>query len=147
VTDERTKNAGPSVADGPVEARIPLQEEEVRVLKRAVEKGRVRVDVVPETETRRIEETLSAEHAEIERVPIGREVEAAPPVRREGDVLVIPVVEEVLVVERRLVLKEEVRIRTVRTERRHVEDVPVRVERVEVNRLPAAGDQEPEGGL
>ncbi|HKD44205.1 MAG TPA: DUF2382 domain-containing protein [Candidatus Angelobacter sp.] len=39
---------------------------------------------------------------EIERRPIGRAVEQEPAIREEGDVLMIPVMEEALVVERRL---------------------------------------------
>jgi stress response protein YsnF len=42
---------------------------------------------------------------------MGRIVETAPEIRTEGDVTILPVVEEVLVVEKRLVLKEELHIR------------------------------------
>jgi stress response protein YsnF len=48
---------------------------------------------------------------EIGRVPVGRPVDTMPPVRQEGDTTIVPVVEEIIVVGRRLILKEEVRIR------------------------------------
>jgi len=49
-----------------------------------------------------------------------------PPISQEGDTTIIPVVEEIVVVERRLVLKEEVRIRRVRTKEQHQETVVLR---------------------
>jgi stress response protein YsnF len=59
-----------------------------------------------------------------------------PAIREEGETIVVPVVEEVLVVERRLVLKEEVRIRRVRSTERHQERVTLRRQEAAVNRLP-----------
>ena len=44
----------------------------------------------------------------IDRVPVGRFVDAAPPVRHEADVTILPVTEEIVVTERRLILKEEI---------------------------------------
>lgn len=123
------------------ETIVPLVAEEVAVVRRDVERGRVRVDVETHVETRHLDVPLSVEVAEITRVPVGRRVDGMPPVRREGDTLVVPVMEEEVVVERRLVLKEEVRIRLAKTERRHVEDVPVRVETVRVKRQGPAQDE------
>jgi stress response protein YsnF len=44
-----------------------------------------------------------------------REIDAAPPIRTEGDVTIIPVVEEILVVEKRLMLREEIHVRQTAT--------------------------------
>ena len=62
-------------------------------------------------------------------------VEKPPPVRTEGDVLIVPVVEEV-VVERRLMLSEELHIRRERTSEEV--DIPVtrHSQRVLVERTP-----------
>lgn len=120
----------------PAETVIPLLEEHLRLSKRLREVGRVRVSVTTGTETRRIEETLRSKLVEVERVPVGRTVAEAPPVREEGDTLVIPVLEEVLVVERRLVLREEVRLRLRVEERRHAEEVTLRRQRATIERLP-----------
>ena len=93
------------------ETIIPIGEEELKVETRSVPTGRVRV----ETKTELVEEIATAQLAtsevEISRVPVGREVETAPEVRTIGDVTIVPVMEEVLVVERRLMLKEELHIR------------------------------------
>jgi uncharacterized protein (TIGR02271 family) len=101
------------------EERIPLAEERLVTRKHTVERGRVRIRTVIDENTRWIEESVASENVIVERIPIDREVEAVPPVRQEGDTTIIPVVDEVLVIERRLILKEEVRMR----KERHVEQI------------------------
>jgi stress response protein YsnF len=88
---------------------------------------------------------LARERAEIDRVPVGRQVDAVPAVRQEGDVTIIPIVEERLVVERRLFLKEEVRIRRVRTREKHQESVTLRYQEAVVTRLPVEAPEIGEG--
>ncbi|MBV1795784.1 YsnF/AvaK domain-containing protein [Siccirubricoccus sp. G192] len=124
----------------PAETIIPLLEEHLRVGKRVRETGRLRVSVTTGTEARLVEETLRSRLVDIERVPIGRTVAEAPPVREEGDTLVIPVLEEVLVVERRLVLREEVRLRLRVEERQHAEPVTLRRQQAVIERLPPMPD-------
>ncbi|WP_426232253.1 DUF2382 domain-containing protein [Pararhizobium sp. DWP3-4] len=48
-------------------------------------------------------------------MPVGREIALVPQSRVEGDTTIIPVVEEIVVVEKRLVLVEEIRIRQITT--------------------------------
>ena len=135
-TTERLDDAGEGAAV------LALVEEALRVGKRRVETGRVRVYVSTETEERLLRETLRAERAEVERVPVGRELaegEQAPVARREEDgTLVVPVLEEVLVVERRLVLREEIRLRLVPVEEPVEQPVTLRRQRAAVERLPPA---------
>jgi uncharacterized protein (TIGR02271 family) len=125
------------------EARVPIVEEQVEIGKREVETGRVRVRTVVDEEKLNLTELLERDIVEIERVPVGREVDQAPLPFEEGDVLVIPVIEERIVVQKRLVVVEEVRIR-----RRHEQtrtEIPVtrRVMHAEVERsappAPQAG--------
>jgi stress response protein YsnF len=67
-----------------------------------------------------------------------------PAVRTEGDLTILPVVEEVVIVERKLLLREEVHIRRIQTTAKHVETVQLREQDAIVTRLPAAnGDDEP----
>jgi hypothetical protein len=63
-----------------------------------------------------IDEPLFSEDVSVERVPVNRIVDALPETRQEGEITVIPVIEEVITVEKRLLLREEVRIRRSRTE-------------------------------
>ena len=122
------------------EVVLPLVEEALRVGKRRVETGRVRVSVSTDIEEQVVRETLRSERAEFERVPIDRELavgEPAPAMRQEPDgTVVVPVVEEILVVEKRLVLREEIRMRLVAVDEVVEQSVTVRKQRASVERLP-----------
>lgn len=117
---------------------LPLVAETLRVDKRRVERGRVQVQktVVEHQET--VDEPLAYDELQVERVSVGRMVEAPEPVRYEGDLTIIPLFEEVLVVEKRLMLTEEVRVSRTRLERRESQQVTLRREEAVVERL--AGD-------
>jgi len=119
------------------EATVQLAAEELSVTKEKQVTGRVRVSTVTREHEELVDQDLLSERVEIETVPVGRQIDTMPVVREEGDTTVIPVVEEVVVVERRLMLKEEVRIRRVRTTERHEERVTVRRQEAVVTRYPA----------
>ena len=136
-------------SDRASETVLPLLAEEVAVSKQVVETGRVQISRVTHEREQLIDELLARETVEIERTRIGQHVDAMPAVREEGDTIVVPIVEEVLVVERRLFLKEEVRIRRVRSTERHQETVTVRHQEAVVTRLPVetpAAGQSPDSG-
>ena len=84
-----------------------------------------------------MDKELTHVRVEIERVPIGRTIEVVPSISQEGDTTIIPVVEEIVVVERRLVLKEEVRIRRVSTKKEHQETVVLRQQEALITREEA----------
>lgn len=113
---------------------VPVVEERLQVDKQAVRKGTVRVDKRVRTEPVRVSEDLREEVIEVERVPIDRFVDHPPSPYQDGDTWVMPVVEEVLVVERRLKLREEVRITRRVTTRNEIQEVERRIEEVEVHR-------------
>ena len=117
---------------------IPVVEERAVVRKRKRVTGAVRVRTVVREHERVVDEPLAVETVEVERVPLGRWVEAAPAVRREGETTVIPVLEEVVVVEKRLKATEEVRLTRQRSSRSAVERVTLRREEAVVERLDAA---------
>jgi stress response protein YsnF len=124
---------------------LPLWAEILDVAKHRKPAGRVSVSTVTRSREELVDELLTQEHADIERVDIRRLVDAAPDVRYEDDTVIIPVIEEVVVVERRLFLKEEIRIRRVRTTERHSETVMLREQEVVIRRTPA--DSEVHGGV
>ncbi len=101
------------------EAAIPLIDEELTVDKRTVVTSRVRVRTVVEEDTGYARAELFQDNVDVTRVPIDRIVDAVPPVREEGDTVIVPVIEEVLVTEKRLLLREEIHL----TRRRSVEAV------------------------
>ncbi len=109
---------------------IPVLQETIRVSKREVETGRVVVRKTVSERDEAVEMLLRQTDVSVERVPVGRVVTEASASRQEGDVLIIPVLEEVLVTEKRLVLKEELHIRKTTTERTAHEVVRLRTENV-----------------
>ncbi|WP_411036002.1 DUF2382 domain-containing protein [Shinella sp. BYT-45] len=104
--------------------KLSLIEERLVVDKRPVSDGRLRVSTTTTSVTELAEARLGGEDVEVTRVAVGREVAEAPGIRTEGDVTIVPVMEEILVVEKRLVLAEEIRIRRIAT----IEDVSIPVE-------------------
>jgi stress response protein YsnF len=86
-----------------------------------------------------VREQLSRAYVDIERVPVNRNVDQVPAVREEGDTTIIPVVQEVLVVQKQLVLTEEIRVRQRRVMEEHVEPVSLRSHRAVVERGEGSG--------
>nr|WP_295831340.1 YsnF/AvaK domain-containing protein [uncultured Azospirillum sp.] len=138
-----TADNGPPLArsadkgDGEGDAVIPLRDESVTVGKQRVERSRVRVTTRVSEREEMVREALEHEEATVTRVPIDREVDAHPGIRQEGDVTVIPLVEEVLVVERRLILREELHIRKSRRTVEVEQPVTLRSEEAVVERVTA----------
>ena len=116
---------------------VPLHTEDLAVSRREVTGDTARVDVVTHDRDQQIDKELTHQHIEIERVPIGRLTDVVPPVRQDGDTTIMSVVEEILVVERRLILKEEVHIRRVRSTARHRETVVLRDQDAVITRTEA----------
>ena len=120
-------------------AVIPVIQERAVVKKRVVETGRVQI----RKQVREYEEHIDIPHVHeevrVERVPVERIVDAAPQVRTEGDVTIIPILEERYVVEKRLFLVEELHVSRVRHEKHRPETVRVLKEEVVVKRI-APGD-------
>jgi uncharacterized protein (TIGR02271 family) len=118
---------------------VPVIEEEVAAGVRAVKTGAVRVDKHVEKRIRKLAAPLLHEDVEVRRVPINRVVTEPPRVRKKGDTVIVPVVEEELVVTKRLVLKEEIHLVKRRTKDRVVKEVELSREHAEVHRLDAEG--------
>ena len=130
------KKATPS---SPSEAKIPLLEERATVTKREVTTGRVRVSTHVENIAEVARADLLSDNVEIKRVTIGqRVVGPVPQVTTEGDSTIIPIFEEVLVVEKQLFLKEEIHIRR-RQETESVE-VPLTLRRQRVDLERSGGE-------
>ncbi|PWC84414.1 hypothetical protein TSH100_17825 [Azospirillum sp. TSH100] len=128
-----TADQGPPHDEG--DAVIPLHDESVTVGKQQVERSRVRVTTRVSEREEMVRQTLEQEEATVTRIPIDREIDAHPGIRQEGDVTVIPLVEEVLVVERRLVLREELHIRKSRRTVEVEQPVTLRSEDAVVERV------------
>jgi hypothetical protein len=128
---------------GSTDTILSLVEEGLRVTTREGAPVRVRVRTVTETFDDLVRQELLGQRVEVERVHLDRMVDhgaPAPQVRIEGNVTILPILEEVLVVEKRLVLKEELRI--TRHETKEVAETPVtiRKQRAVVERLNSEGE-------
>ena len=125
---------------------VPILAEDVVVGKRTVETGRVRVHKTVQEREEIVDEPLAQETVEVERVPINRVIERPIPTRQEGDVTIISVTKEVLVVEKRLMFTEEVRITRRKTEFREPQRVilhseEIAVEHIEASKVPGFDDK------
>jgi uncharacterized protein (TIGR02271 family) len=116
---------------------IPVIEESLDISKELVKTGVVRVHKSVREHEVAISEPLTSETVRVERVPMDVIVDRAPAVRTEGDLTVIPVVEEVLVTTKQLRLVEEIRITRVRSTHVHQQNVTLRAEDVTVERQGA----------
>lgn len=123
-------------------AAIPLVEERLNVAKRQVESGRVRVKVTVDEREQTVTEQLLHDELQIERVPRNIRLNDVPKVRLEGNTTIVPVVEEVVIVEKALVLVEEIHI----SRRSFAEEaqipVTLRVEHATVEREPTPGPKQ-----
>jgi uncharacterized protein (TIGR02271 family) len=121
---------------------FPVLQEDILVGKRPVDSGRgVRLHKTVSEHEQVIDEPLLHDELEVERVPVGAMVmtEEAPRMRYEGDTLVVPILEEVLVVQKKLRLKEEVRITRHKREAHAPQTVSLRSEHIAVERFDRAG--------
>jgi uncharacterized protein (TIGR02271 family) len=121
---------------------VPVVAEQLAVGTRTVDTGRgVRVHKTVVEQPVTIDERLARDEVEVRHVPVDRIVALgeAPANRYEGDTLIVPVLEEVLVVERRVRIKEELHITRIRREEQHLEEVTLKAEQVRVERFDESG--------
>jgi stress response protein YsnF len=90
---------------------IPIIEEEARLSKQSKVAGRVTVRTRTEVDQELASIDLARDGVEVSRVPMDVEVDDPPAVRTEGDVTIVPIVEERAVIRKQLVLVEEIHIR------------------------------------
>jgi uncharacterized protein (TIGR02271 family) len=128
-----------SARDESVEQVIPVIEEEIDVSKRKVDTGVTRITKRVYQREEVIDEPLLKEEVHVERVAVNRYVEEPVAIRREKEKTIIPVLEEVLVVEKRLLLKEELHVSKRTTEVRNPQEAVVRSEEVEIENMAVAG--------
>jgi uncharacterized protein (TIGR02271 family) len=121
------------------EAVVPVLAEELVVDTKAVPVGGIRVHRRVLEHEEEIELPLMREHLDIRRVILNQDVEGPLPVRQDGDTIIVPIVEEVLIVEKRFRLKEEVHMTRRAFEEMHRERVVVRRQEAEIERIEPDG--------
>lgn len=128
---------------------VPVLREEVDIGKRLVETERgVRIRKQVLERQQEVVQVLYREQLDVQHVPVNQVVDRPPPVRYEGTTMIVPLCEEVLVIEKRLLLKEEVRVTRAERPVRHAETVVLRSEQATVERFgaesPSGAEERPE---
>lgn len=137
-----TQPAGANEAAPTREARaaseqevIPIIEEQLRVDTKVVESGQVNIRKIVHEEDVTVNLPTITEEIDLERVAINEYVETTPPpVRYEGDKMIIPVLREVSVVVKRLMLVEELHVTKRKVETQTSQQVKLRKEELNVKR-------------
>jgi uncharacterized protein (TIGR02271 family) len=130
-------------ADNDAEQVIPVMVEELNIHKRVVKEGGVRVSKHIHEEVETVDIPLEAEEVEVKRVTVNRPAEGNVEVRYEGDTVIIPLVEEVLTVQKQLMVREEIHITKKSVITQHSEQVTLRREEVVVE--PASAEDKSHG--
>lgn len=119
---------------------IPVIEEQLHIDKVVVETGKVKISKKVHEREEEVNISLTHEDVNIERVEINQYIQTPPPgVRYEGDKMIIPVIKEVLVVEKRLLLVEEIHVTRRIIETTETQHVTLRNEEVLVDRIQTSG--------
>jgi uncharacterized protein (TIGR02271 family) len=113
---------------------VPIVQEELVVDQQKRETGKVRVHKEVKTREETIDEPGYIEELVFERVPMNKVIDSPRTARYEGKTLVIPLIEEEIVVQKRLVLREELRVTKKRREVRNKQNVVLRKEEVTIDR-------------
>lgn len=126
-----------------IQETIQLVEDEISVTKRADISERVKINTITDVAEHLVESSLTRETVSVERVPIGKVIaagETVPIATTIGDVTIIPIFEEVVVVEKRLILKEELRLTRTQTEENVQIPVSLRKQRAVIQHLNSEGE-------
>ena len=114
---------------------LPVVEETVHVDKKTIETGKVKISKTVKVDTETVNLLRVQDDVEIERIAINEFVQTPPPpLRYEGDTIIIPVMQEVTITEKRLLLIEEVRITKRKVESKESQEVVLRKEEINVQR-------------
>ncbi len=138
-------------AESADETVVPVIEEDVIAGARPVKTGAVRVEKHVEKRVRKVQTPLVHENVEIRRVPVNRVVKEMPGIHTRGETTIIPVVEDELIITKRVVIREEIHLIRHRSNARVTKEVAVHREIAKVHRLDADGrrvdgDPQPESG-
>ena len=122
------------------ERAVPVIEEELVTGTQPVKTGSVRIRKEVERVRKTVEMPTVRDVVKVSRVAVNKVVASIPETRQKGDVLIVPVVEEEIIVQKRLVLKEEIHIQRRRVSGRGVKSVVVGREHATVERLDSDGN-------
>jgi uncharacterized protein (TIGR02271 family) len=115
-------------------AVFPVIQEEAVIDKRVVETGKVTITKKISEHEEIVDVPLFQEKVEVERVPINQVVQERPLSRQDGETMIIPVVQEQVFYQKRLVLIEELHVRKQVVETHQPQKITLVKEEVEIKR-------------
>lgn len=113
---------------------IPVIEEQLNIDKEIVETGKVRISKTVQEEQKTVDLHTVEDELDVERVAVNKQIDRAPAIRHEGDTMIIPVLREVEVVEKKLLLVEELHVTRRQVKTTDQQEVTLRKEEVKVDR-------------
>jgi len=118
---------------------IPVIEEQIEIQKHLVNQGGYRFSKKVSIRHETVDEPLVSRSVQIERHAVGRLLPTmeSPPARREGTTMIFSIVEEVLVTEKRLMLKEEIHVTQTEATIHRPVNVALRSEEMVIEPLPS----------
>jgi uncharacterized protein (TIGR02271 family) len=122
---------------------IPIVAESLALSKQTVDRGAVRVHMTVGEREVVVDEPTAEDRVTVERVAINQPIDKPVRPRVEGDTTVIPVMKEVLLVRKQLMLVEEVRLTKTRVEVRQPQTVILRTEEAHVERVAVSDGNAP----
>ncbi|MBV8705606.1 MAG: YsnF/AvaK domain-containing protein, partial [Acidobacteriaceae bacterium] len=122
---------------------VPVLKEELEVHKELRKTGTVRIHKTVHEIEEAVSESLTSETVDVQRIPMNLVVDSPPPVRTEGDITIISVVKEELIVTKQLRVVEELRVTKRKSVSDYRENVTVRAEEVVVERINSEGSKIP----
>ena len=141
--DSSTGNFTPLTTDSASSetVRIPLIEEQLQVTTQLVETSRVRLRKTVHETDETVTIPLLSEGYIVERTALNQYVDEPPATRQEGEPVIYPVLKEILVVQKRLLLIEEIRLTRQQTQTQDTQTVRLRREEMTVERTPATPER------
>lgn len=123
-----------SPANDEISQRIPVIQEFLTVEKKIIETGKVIVNKSVEEEQFNYQIPWLEDEISLERIPINEYRDHAPVTRIEGDTTIVPVLKEVMVWQKKLLLVEEIRITKKVVTHEEQKTITLKKEVVEINR-------------
>lgn len=134
---QNTQNDYLSQSKNIEELVMPVLREELEIHKELHKTGTVRIHKTVRELEEVVSESLASETVDIQRVPVNLVVDSLPQIRTEGEVMIIPVVKEELIVTKQLRVVEELRVTKRKSVSDYRESITVRAEEVVVERINA----------
>ncbi|MEJ8803781.1 YsnF/AvaK domain-containing protein [Pontibacter sp. H249] len=116
------------------EKTIPVIEERLNVSVQDVEKAKVRVSKQVHEEEVTVDVPFVHEEIDVQRIAKNISIEAIPDVRYEGETMIVPVIKEEIVVQKKLVLVEEIHITKRKVEEHNPQQVRLKKEEIKIDR-------------